>query len=45
LIEMIEGVRVADGNGRMTIPVWNLVEAPESSPETAKVKQPTEGEQ
>lgn len=45
LIEAVEDVRVADENGRMTIPIWKLVEAPESSPETAKVNQPTEGEQ
>lgn len=44
LIEAVEDVRVADGNGRMTIPIWKLVEAPKSSPETAKVNQPIEGE-
>ena len=42
LIEAVEDVRVADDGGRMTIPIWQLVEAEESSPKTATVNEPTE---
>ena len=42
LIEQVEDIRVADEGGRMTIPLWKLVEAEESSPKPATVNEPTE---
>ncbi len=42
LIEQVEDVRVADEGGRMTIPLWKLVEDEESSTEPATVNEPSE---